>query len=233
MGESSLTFFDSFKTRATGDELMDLPDCDEGQLIRTLDQFHGINRLFSRVRGLLNKTILADMEPGTPAHLIDLGAGACDIPVWLLHTAQQRGLDLRITAIDADPRVVRYAQERYGDVPNLRILEHDALDLESLAPFDYVFANHFLHHLPDDAVHQVLAEAHRLAQRGFVFSDLKRSPWSHLAFSFIAHIYRDSFAREDGLLSIRKGFRREDFEDAEGNLFRSAFPGRIQLVNLK
>ena len=211
---------------------MDLPDCDEGQLIRTLDQFHGINRLFSRVRGLLKKTILADMEPGRGYHLIDLGAGACDIPVWLLQTAKRRGLDLRVTAIDADPRVVRYARERYGSVAGLCILEHDALDLESLAPFDYVFANHFLHHLPDKAVHQVLADATRLARRGFVFSDLKRSPWSHLAFSVIARVYRDSFAREDGLLSIRKGFRKGDFADFPDLHVRAAIPGRIQLIEL-
>ncbi|MEX2607598.1 MAG: methyltransferase domain-containing protein [Kiritimatiellia bacterium] len=225
-------FFESFQTRATNDELMDLADCDEGQLFRTLDQFHGVNRLFSRVRGLLNKTILADMKPGTPAHLIDLGAGACDIPVWLMQTAKKRGLDLRITAIDADPRVVRYVRERYGSVPNLSILEHDALDLQSLAPFDYVFANHFLHHLPDPAVYQVLADTHRLARRGFVFSDLKRSPWSHLAFSVIAHIYRDSFTRADGLLSIRKGFRKEDFGNEAGMQIRTAFPGRIQLIKM-
>lgn len=223
--------FSDFQSRAVDDEIMDLPDCDEAQLFRTLDQFHGINRLFSRVRGLLTRTILADMKPGTLRHLVDLGAGACDIPVWLLDTARQRGLDLRITAIDADPRVVHYARQRYGEVPNLSILEHDALDLDRLAPFDYLFANHFLHHLTDGVIPPLLAEAHRLCRRGFVISDLRRSPWSYLGFSLVARIYRDSFARADGLVSIRKGFRPSDFTDIPVPLrIRTALPGRIQLL---
>lgn len=223
--------FADFHTRATENERMDLPDCDEAQLYRTLDQFHGINRLFSQVRGLLTRTILSDMQPATPYHLVDLGAGACDIPVWLLEAAQKRSLDLRITAIDADPRVVRYARERYGEVPNLTLLEHDALNLDRLAPFDYLFANHFLHHLPDDVIPPLLADAHRLCRRGFVISDLLRSPWSYLGFSLVAHIYRDSFARADGLISIRKGFRPSDFKDIAAPLhIRTALPGRIQLL---
>ena len=226
-----MNFFSSFHHRATDAELMDQPDCDEDQLFRTLDQFHGINVLFSRVRPLLRRTLLAEMTPGEPYHLIDLGAGACDIPVWMLHQARKRGLDLRITAIDADPRVVRYAKERYGNVEGLDIVEGDALNLEALAPFDFVFANHFLHHLPTQAVEQVLRESSRLARRGCVFSDLKRSPWSYLAFSLVARVYRDSYAREDGLLSIRKGFRKEDFQSIKEFQIRSAIPGRMQLIS--
>jgi len=227
-----LAFFASFDRRADEEELMDLPDGDEAHLFRTLDQFHDINRLFSRVRGLLKRTVLADMRPGTQYHLVDLGAGACDIPVWLLHEAKRRGLSLEVTAVDADPRVVRYAEERYGDHPGLNILQADALDLDTLAPFDYLFANHFLHHLPDAALPPLIADAHRLARRGFVFSDLRRSPWSYLGFSLFARVYRDSFARADGLLSIRKGFTPAEWTVLGGRTptrVRTAFPGRVQL----
>lgn len=230
MAKSLLRFHSSFRTRATGDELMDHPDCDEAQLFRTLDQFHGINRLFSRVRKLLTDTVLTDMQPDFSYHLVDLGAGACDIPVWLLEAAQKRGLDLRVTAIDSDPKAVRYARERYGKIPGLTIREHDALDLEALAPFDYLFANHFLHHLPDEVISPFLSDAHRLSRRGFVISDLLRSPWSYLGFSLFARVYRDSFARADGLLSIRKGFHPSDFKPPPVPLrVRTRLPGRIQL----
>jgi len=71
-----MSFFSSFSQRATGDEQMDSPESDPDQLFRTLDQFHQINLLFSRVRGLLKRTILRDMTPGTSYHLLDLGAGS-------------------------------------------------------------------------------------------------------------------------------------------------------------
>ena len=210
---------------------MDRPDCDPDKLNRTLGQFHHINRLFSRTRSLLKHTVLADMQPGQSYHLVDLGAGACDIPVRLLTTARRQGLDLRITAVDADPRVVQYAIQQHQKVPGLHIRHANALNLDALAPFDYLFANHFLHHLPDANIVQVLADAHRLCHRGFVFSDLRRSPWSYLGFSIAARIFRHSFARTDGLLSIRKGFQPADFKTTTPPLtVRTRLPGRIQLL---
>ena len=224
-----MSFFSAFQHRARDEELMDRPDCDPGQLFRTLDQFHGVNRCFSRARGLLRRTVLADMQPGQPRHLVDLGAGACDLPVWLLAAARKRNLDLRITAVDADPRIIDYARKRYGHIRGLHIREGDALALEAHAPFDYLFANHFLHHLPDEAIPALLAEAHRLCRRGFVISDLRRSPWSYLGFSLFARVYRDSFTRADGLTSIRKGFQPRDFQDLPLTL-RTQRPGRIQIL---
>ena len=227
-----MSFFGKFKQRATDDELMDLPESDVQQLCRTLDQFRGINTLFSRVRPLLHQTILNDMQPGRTYHLVDLGAGACDIPIWLLQQADKRGLRLSITAVDADPRVVAYTSERHGKRKGLTIIESNALDLDALAPFDYLFANHFLHHLPDEVLPQLIKDADRLCERGFVFSDLKRSPWSYLGFFLVAQIYRNSFAREDGLLSIRKGFVPEDFRKICGDTqtrITLSHPGRIQI----
>jgi ubiquinone/menaquinone biosynthesis C-methylase UbiE len=222
-----------FSKRSTDAELMDLPDADEARLFRTLDQFQHINRVFSQVRPLLRKTILRDMQPGTDYHMIDIGAGACDIPIWMLHEAGKRGLTLRITAVDSDPRVVRYARERHAQIEGLSIHEADALKLGECDPFHYVFANHFLHHLPDEVIPQLLRDLHRLSQRGFVISDLRRSRWSYLGFSLVSRLYRDSFARTDGLISIRKGFQPADIQRYAPDLplkIQTALPGRIQLL---
>jgi len=227
-----MTFFTQFKQRATDEELMDQPDCDLQHLYKTLDQFKGINILFSRVRGLLKQTVLADMQPGRDYHLVDLGAGACDIPIWLLSEARRRGLRLTVSAVDADPRTIEYAKAKHSEVPGLQIMEADALKLDDLPAFDYLFANHFLHHLADPHLPGLFSDAHRLCRRGFVFSDLKRSAWSYLAFSVLARVYRNSFARVDGLLSIRKGFRAEDIRRFSGPIpitVKTAFPGRIHV----
>jgi SAM-dependent methyltransferase len=220
--------------RATEAELIDLPDCDEARLFRTLDQFTSINRLFSRARTLLRRQVLDRIPPGESCHLVDLGSGACDIPVWLLHEARRRGLSLRVTAVDADARVVRYARERHGAEPGLEIREADALDLDAFAPFDFLFANHFLHHLPDAVLPKLLADATRLARRGVLFSDLHRSRFSYLAFSLLARFYRNSFARIDGLISIRKGFTLQELRTlAPDYHLRRAFPGRVIMTRLR
>jgi len=225
-----------FTQRARDAERMDDPDCDEALLFRTLGQFASINRWFSHVRPLLRQTVVRDMrrQPDRIWHLVDLGAGACDIPVWLLGESERLGLKLSVTAIDADPRAVEYAQVLHAKVPGLRIVQGDARDLRYFAPFDFLFGNHFLHHLDDETLAKVLSEGIRLTGQRMVFSDLRRSRFSYAAFSVVARLYRNSFAREDGLLSIRKGFRVGELRalvaaaaaPATASVYR-AMPGRV------
>lgn len=202
-----------FSRRWTGAELMDDPSCDEGLLLRTVIQFETINRLISRYQSVLARYVVRDMaaDPSRTYHLIDVGAGGCDIAAWLLRRAQRDGGKLRITALDGDPRTVRFARDRYGALPGLSIACADVMDLERFGPADYVFSNHVLHHLPDVVIPPFLALMQRVAARRWIVSDLKRSPWSYLGFQVFGRFFRGSFAFEDGKRSIRRGFRPDDF----------------------
>ena len=86
-------------------------------------------------------------EPEREWRLVDLGAGACDITVWMVRQAEKLGLRLKVTALERDPRVIAYAQAKHREVDGLTVAAGDALDPHSWEPVDYVFANHFLHHL--------------------------------------------------------------------------------------
>ncbi len=189
-------------------ELMDIPGCDEAFLLRTVDQFASINRLVARYRTILSRLVLDDMAraPDRPYHLVDMGAGGCDIDAWLLRAARRRGLDLRITACDIDPRIIRHARARFGDVPGLDIREQDLLGEPPGEDVDYVFANHFLHHLEEEQILRLVRLWQPSVRRRLVFSDLLRSRWAYLGFALLSLAYRRSFARTDGLISIRKGF---------------------------
>ncbi|WFB36681.1 methyltransferase domain-containing protein [Kiritimatiellota bacterium B12222] len=218
--------------RSRQSEEMDARDSDPRKLFRTLDQFKSVNRLFSRVRGPLKAQLFPLLSPHQDTHLLDLGAGGCDIPVWLLTQAKKKGLRLRITAVDSDPRVIEHARNCHAQVKGLSIIQADALDLEALAPFDFIFANHFLHHLDDQEIKTVLHNSHQLASKGYLFSDLKRSTFSYRAYSIISLCYRDSFTRKDGLISICKGFTPQElkhFAPAENVQVTQKFPGRLYL----
>jgi hypothetical protein len=194
--------------RATIDELMDDPGCDETKLLRTVRQFESINRRVARYRTILTHWILADMmaEPGREYHLVDMGAGGCDIDVWLLRAARKRGLKLRITACDIDPRIIGHARSTFGSEPGLQIRNMDLLVDAFDDPVDYVFANHFLHHLSNEAILRLLQLWQPRVRRRLVFSDLLRNSAAYLGFSAFSLLYPRSFARTDGLISIRRGF---------------------------
>ena len=204
--------FPSLTNRATLAERMDDADCCEKQLLRTIDQFTLINRLISRYRGILRRWVLADMlhNPKREYHLLDMGAGGCDIDVWLLDAAHRYGLRLRITACDLDPRIVQYARSLHQHIPGLSILQRDVLTETVDEPVDYVFANHFLHHLSNKQINLLLRQWAPQVARKMIFSDLRRTHIAYIGFWFFSTFYRHSFIREDGLISIRRSFRAEE-----------------------
>jgi len=218
-------FFPDMRQRNTTDrELMDLPDADLERLLRTVRQFRWINMLVSASRGLIREHFFRVMEkkPDRVYTLLDVGAGGCDIAVWAADEAVRRGLKLEITALDNDPRILPVARQAVRNHPGIRLLEGSALELHHLGDFDFVFSNHFLHHLGWDDIRIFLEQVIQRTRLAFVMNDLKRSRWAYLGGTIlIGLLARRSFAFYDGRLSIRRGFLPEELR----SFVADSFPG--------
>lgn len=240
----------SWAGRAGEKELMDDPAADEGMLFATVEQFGAINRIVSRSRTLISRYIFDDAARRGLAEytVLDLGAGACDIAEWLVEAAHRRGQRPHVICLDSDPRIAAYARRRVAGNDSLEVVEASAEELSRLGRVDYIFANHFLHHLDDDEIVHLLPAVSRAARNAFVINDLKRSRLSHAGFTLLAAVFfRRTFALRDGQLSIRRGFLRGELENlirrsglgagarAPGAALqevgvRSLFPGRLAIV---
>lgn len=231
--------FPDLSTRADIDELMDISDCDTDYLLRTVKQFAVINRMVSAYRRLLNRYLLNDMTPGTTYHVVDLGAGGCDIPVWLIRAARRRNISLRVTAIDTDSRIVNWARKQHADVPELTLLNQDMFTINEMDDVDYIMANHVLHHLSEESIVQLLKMTTKVARHGFLFNDIHRRQSSYLAYSLIAKLlFHNSFAYIDGRRSIRKGFLQTELQAlvekarvSDRVTIGTAVPGRVYLTH--
>ncbi len=163
-----------------------------------------------------------------------MGAGGADLALWLA----RRAPSLSITCLDHDPRAAAYARRKCEGVERIRVRLGSAAELESLGSFDYVFANHFLHHLQDAQVAPTVAAMLRRARRLLVITDLLRSPASYFWYALFAGVFlHGSFAAYDGLLSIRRGFLPEELSALlacaapEGRLeVRRERPGRVVVI---
>jgi 2-polyprenyl-3-methyl-5-hydroxy-6-metoxy-1,4-benzoquinol methylase len=212
-------------------ELMEAPDGEEALLFRTLDQFALINGLFSRYRTILRRFALEDMQAqrGRELHLVDVGAGALDISRWLLREATALGVSLRITGIDHDPRVLRYARERGLLNARLDLVCGDAVDaLAGLGEVDYVFCNHVLHHLDDEGRVEFVRLVARTVRRRFVVCDLLRSRWSYVGFWLFGKVFlrSRSYAFPDGLMSVQRGFLPGELREV---VHRAAVPQPVEI----
>jgi len=240
MAESPM--FPNLRKRTHSPEMMDSPDSDPRMLRNTLDHFDFLNRYLTRSRYLLKKHVVARMEiyPDRKYHLVDLGAGACHTAAWLLQHCGNRGLQLRITACDHDPRVVEYAQEHYGDAAGLVVKQQDIMELGDLDSVDFFFGNHILHHLGDEQIVELLQCLAKFNSAVVVFDDLTRSRFAYTMYYLFSRLFlRNSFAPYDGLLSIRKGFHRSEIaalisqatpDIADRYAIRKIIPNRITIV---
>jgi hypothetical protein len=202
-------FFPDLRERAQTPELMDLPEAEEQKLFNTLRQFTLSNFLFSRARGLMRKYFLADMrrDPQRIYTLLDLGSGACDLSLWFLRECTRQNLKIRITCLEIHSTTVAYARKKCQAFPEIEIREGSALDLSSLPPHDYIFANHFLHHLAPEQIPALLDQLAPKTKRCFLLNDIRRSYWAYWGFTLLASIWaHNSFTLKDGRLSIQKGF---------------------------
>lgn len=224
-------FFPDMRLRNTTDkEKMERVNADPDQYFRSIRQFRWINALFSASRRLLREHFFPMMErdPKRVYTLLDVGAGGCDIAIWVAREARNRGLKLNITALDNDPRILPIASKAVRDCPEIRIVEGNALDFGELGSFDFIFSNHFLHHLDWDEIGIFLRQVLARTRLGFVMNDLKRSRWAYLGCTVLLGLSAHrSFAFHDGRLSIRRGFLSGELRDFAIRNFPNA---RIQVV---
>lgn len=203
----------SMRRRSESRELMDDPKSDPVLLENTLRQFASINLLLTRIRGLIKQFILSEMKqaPERTYTVLDLGAGACETAVWLLKQAQVNDLKVEVTACDHDPRVVHHARLWHGGTAGLTIVEADARALLEKEHFDFVYANHLLHHLRAEEIIDLFARLAELSGTYVLLNDLRRSLTAYIGFALLAGVaFRNSFAFADGLMSIRRGFRKKE-----------------------
>lgn len=126
----------------------------------------------------------------------------------------------RYVGVDLDPRMIRRARKRSGDLPNATFAEGDVTSLEfPKSSFDLVMDFGIIHHVPN--WRDALAEVHRMLRPGgeFLFEDLPVETWERgvgIPFKRIAdHPYDEMFRKQefaDELIAL--GFDLEIHENS-------------------
>lgn len=195
-------------------ELLDGALDDRRALEANLRDLSFINRMTGGAALSVRAVRLLLPDGGT---VVDVGAGAADIPVRLLADARRRGTPLEVTATDSRQEVLDAAiaiRPALRNLPGLTLGLADGLRLPwPDASYDVGHASMVIHHLePDDAV-LFLVELRRVARCGIVVNDLARSKLAWLGAWLISHTLAGSrFTRNDGPLSVRRAYTREEME---------------------
>lgn len=126
--------------------------------------------------------------------------------------AASRGVRVRLTGIDLNPYAARAARELSGDSA-IEWVTGDVLTYETSHPIDLVISSLFTHHLTDAGIVNFVSWMERTAERGWFVNDLHRAIVPCYGFKALAWAMRwHRFVRHDGPVSIRRSFRRDDWE---------------------
>ena len=202
--------------RVSDPELMDTVEYPAPVLRRALAFLELTNRRFGGAAVVLRKLEAwsAGWSRNGSIHILDVGTGGGDIPLSIVTWARRQAFKLKVTALDSTSTIAEIARQRVGPDPDVEVVVGDLFDVaRGKERFDYVIASLFLHHVTPDETVQALRACDRLAVRGVIISDLRRSLASLVAVTSISLLTGNFVVRHDAPLSVRRGFRVHELRE--------------------
>ncbi|MBU5614677.1 methyltransferase domain-containing protein [Geomonas azotofigens] len=190
-------------------EFLDLPPevCTLEELEGSLSDLRTVNRYLGDTRALL-KYLSRKVRGQRHISVLDVATGSADLPVAIVEWARKNAIGIKVTGIDLNSRTIDIARGYTVAYPEIKLLVADALQLPFPDhSFDVVLCSKTLHHLKEPEAVRAMQEMLRVARRGFIVMDLRRSWIAYALIYLLTRIFtRNRMTRYDGPLSVLKAF---------------------------
>ncbi|WP_417941171.1 methyltransferase domain-containing protein [Flavobacterium sp. RS13.1] len=214
------------KYRTQKAEIMDDFSLHGSELRAALDQIARINQLLGGNQVTLDgiKKIIKKIAISQTIVIADVGCGNGDMLRMLADYGSKNNLKFKLIGIDANSFTVNYAKTLSNDYSNIEYLCLDIFSEEfSTINYDIVLCTLTLHHFTNEQILNIITTFNNNAAIGIVINDLHRSKLAYRLFKLICIVFSlGKMSREDGLVSILRGFRKNELE---------AFSKKLNLKN--
>lgn len=227
-----------FKTRSEKLERIDTGDYTTEEYDRFLEDIRKVNRYAGDSRALKN-TVIRELRTSSvdDFRILDVGAGSGELLRQIARFARKAGKDAELTGIELNAHSARSIIGESLRFPEITSVRGDALRLPFPdGAFDYVISSLFAHHLTNGQIIGALQEMGRVSSRGIFLIDLHRHPLALAMYKGFCTAFRISqLVRQDGSLSILRGFKAEELLDLakeagfEAPEITRSFPFRLVL----
>jgi ubiquinone/menaquinone biosynthesis C-methylase UbiE len=185
---------------------MDEPVDDVGELEANLRDIAFANAHF----GGTAPVVRAVRELGART-VLDVGSGAGDVPLAIVHDGARRGVQVHVTCLDNSEQMLEIARHATGAGPQFAFVCADGGALPfGDGDFDVVTCTLALHHFDSDAAHALLRELRRVARVSPVVCDLRRSAVAFAATWLWSRTSRNRLTRHDAPLSVRRAYTPDE-----------------------
>ena len=147
----------------------------------------------------------------SPVRLVDIGTGQGSLLEALADHFDAASVPAELVGVDLSPSYVAMARTRLGS--RARVVVADATDLPfDEGSFDIATSTLMMHHLPRQTRTNMVAELARVTRTTYLF-DLELTFYGALGWAAASTLLgMSSDTRHDGVVSVRRGFTRDEFE---------------------
>jgi len=186
----------------------------EGKALRTnLDILASINKWLGGNQVSLNgiQKLIKKLPRAQKLVIVDLGCGNGDMLRRVSKLGDRIGYQFKLMGIDANKDSIQYAtllSLGYKNITfhQMNIFSEEFKDLT----YDIALSTLFLHHLNDEEIIDKLSLLNKQARVGIVVNDLHRNKVAYFLFNIISFFINNKIIRNDGLVSIRRGFKKDE-----------------------
>lgn len=201
----------------------------EGEILRDaldkiakINQFLGGNQLTLRgVQGLIQ-----NHSKTNEITIVDVGCGNGDMLRTLADYGAKNNFSFRLIGVDANDFTINHATQLSKEYSNISYQCQDIFEENfKQLKYDIVLCTLTLHHFKDAEISQLVTIFNANSTIGIVINDLQRSAFAYRLFQLVCFLFKlNSMSRKDGLVSILRGFKKQELID---------FSKKLKLNNYK
>jgi 2-polyprenyl-3-methyl-5-hydroxy-6-metoxy-1,4-benzoquinol methylase len=207
--------------RSTAPEIMDDFSMEGEILTDALDKIAAINKLLGGNKVTLDgiNYLIAKGKLVDKIKIIDVGCGNGAMLRMLADYGLKKGLAFELIGIDANKATIAHAESLSTSYPNIKYQCSDIFNEGGRMECDIMLFTLTLHHFTDQQIISLFEKLKRVVQLGIVVNDLHRSALAYRLFTALSYVFRlNDMSREDGLVSILRGFKKSDLLAYEKHL---------------
>ncbi len=209
-----ITFSDKYRSQQI--EIMDDLDFQGLEMKNLLNDLRIVNKWLGgnniTIDGL--KELLKERPKTEKITILDLGCGDGELLRQCAYFGKKNNLNIELIGLDFNENILQLAEIKSSEFSNINFQKVDVFSEENLIPnCDIALCTLFLHHFSDERIESFLKVLIEKTHIGLIINDLHRSRAAFNLFKVISQLFlKTDTARHDGLVSIAKGFKKQELE---------------------
>ena len=204
-----------FSVRSRESELLDREDFQTDFLEIVYEDINKCNRWLGGEAITINAVWdLVKSSPKKSYTILDMGCGDGEMMRRLSNFLSKKGVLHTIIGVDLKEEILRIARKKSTNFSHLNYRNQDILKADSSFDCDILINSLTMHHFDEDHIEAFLGKFVELSRVGVVINDLQRSKLAYYLFMVFCFFFvRTKVAKQDGLVSISKAFKKKELEE--------------------